>query len=183
MGDLTLIQTVMEWLGLTVNDDNLLLARLITAASGFIETYIGYRVASQTYAEVRDGHGGNRLAFGKPPLTAVASVKVDGVAIPAAATVAAAGYRFKATLLWLNGYSFNLGTGNVEVACTRGWAETPADLEQACIELVALRYKERDRIGQVSKSLGDGQTVSFWLKDMPDSVRTVLNAYRKVAPV
>jgi hypothetical protein len=123
------------------------------------------------------------LALGNPPVTAVTSVKVDGVAIPPAAGPTAAGYSFSPTMLYLRGYAFSRGGRNVEVACNRGWAATPADLERACIELVGLRYKERDRIGQVSQSLGAGQTVAFWVKDMPDSVKTVLVAYKKVVPV
>ena len=58
----------------------------------------------------------------------------------------------------------------------------PAEIEQACIEVIAIRYKERDRIGQVSKSIG-GETVSFSQKDFPDSVRTILNNYKKVVPM
>jgi hypothetical protein len=42
-----------------------------------------------------------------------------------------------------------------------------------------MRYREKDRIGHVSKAIGQ-ETVAFSLKDMPDSVRTILNEYRKV---
>jgi hypothetical protein len=55
----------------------------------------------------------------------------------------------------------------------------PNEIEQACIDLIALRMKERDRIGVVSKAVGT-ETVSFSQKDMPDSVQTLLNQYRKV---
>jgi len=34
-------------------------------------------------------------------------------------------------------------------------------VEQACIELVTQRYRERTRIGEVSKALMSGETVSF----------------------
>jgi len=184
MGDLTGLTEAKEWLSITTDGSDILLDRLISAASAFIQgpEGIGYEVASQAYAEVRDGHGGSRLAFGRPPLTAVASVKVDGVEIPPAAAVLGAGYRFSAGLIWLNGYLFTRGAGNVEVACTRGWAATPPQLEQACIELVAWRYSERERIGQESKSI-QGANVTFSTKDIPADVQRVLQAWKKVAPV
>lgn len=182
--DLTTIENVKEWLGILQTEaDDTLLARLITAASQFIQKRIGRMIASQDYAEVRDGHGGNRLMFANYPVTAVAAVKVDGVAIPVATGALGAGYRFTATFLTLTGYTFSRGLGNVELAYTAGYAATPPDLEQACLELCALRYKDRERIGQVSKSLGAGETVTFSQKDMSDFVREVLKNYKKVVPV
>jgi hypothetical protein len=56
-------------------------------------------------------------------------------------------------------------------------------LAQACIELVALRYRERTRIGEVSKSMGGAETVSYSQKDMTDSIKTLIQQYRLVAPV
>ena len=44
-------------------------------------------------------------------------------------------------------------------------------------------YRERTRIGEVSKSLGSGSTVTFSQKDMSDAVKTLLSQYRAVAPV
>ena len=67
---------------------------------------------------------------------------------------------------------------NVAVTYTAGFAATPPEIEQACIELVALRYKERDRIGHVSKGIA-GETVTFQQKDMPPDVQTLLDQYRR----
>ena len=58
-----------------------------------------------------------------------------------------------------------------------------ASLAQACIELVCLRYRERSRIGEVSKALGGGETVTYSQKDMSDDIKTILSRYRAVAPV
>ena len=58
------------------------------------------------------------------------------------------------------------------VTYTAGYAATPPEIAQACIELVCLRYKERDRIGQVSKNLA-GEVVAFSQKDMPADVADV----------
>jgi hypothetical protein len=167
----------------TVMPADTLLARMITAVSRFVETWIGYPVASQSYALVLDGHGGDVLALGgKPPLTAVASLVIDGVAIPLAALVTDSGYRFSPSSVWVQGYLFTRGRGNIELACTRGWAATPADLEQAVIEVIAVRFKERDHIGQDSASM-QGQNITFSTRDVPADVKRVLDSYKKVVPV
>jgi hypothetical protein len=49
--------------------------------------------------------------------------------------------------------------------------------------LVAQRYRERTRIGEASKALMSGETVTFSQKDMSDDVKTLLAEYRAVAPV
>ncbi len=169
----------------TVTPQDALLARLVSAVSAVIQgpEGIGYPVASQDYALRLDGQGGDILVLGsKPPLVAVASVIVDGIEIPPAVTARDQGYSFSPSAIWLRGYRFTRGRGNVEVACTRGWAATPAELEQACIELVALRYKERDHIGEEATSM-QGQNVTFSTRDVPNDVKMVLQGFKKVVPV
>lgn len=57
----------------------------------------------------------------------------------------------------------------------------PADIEQACIEIVAERYRYKNRIGEISKSLGGQETISFSTRDMTDYVKMLLQGYRMVA--
>lgn len=64
---------------------------------------------------------------------------------------------------------------------TQGLPEVPADVDFACCELVALRYKEKDRIGEISKNLA-GQTVSYSQKDISDFGRSVIDQYKRVTP-
>lgn len=56
----------------------------------------------------------------------------------------------------------------------------PADIEHACMEMAAERYRYRSRIGEISKSLGGQETISFNQKDIPDFIRTLLQPYRRV---
>jgi hypothetical protein len=56
----------------------------------------------------------------------------------------------------------------------------PFDIEQACIEMVAERYRYKDRIGTASKTLGGQETMAYSLKDMQDYVRLMLQPYKKV---
>jgi hypothetical protein len=59
----------------------------------------------------------------------------------------------------------------------------PQDLAQACIELVAERYKYKDRIGEKSKSLGGQESVSFDLKSITDATKLIIQPYRRVVPM
>lgn len=63
------------------------------------------------------------------------------------------------------------------------YSYVPADIEHACVALVAERYRYRSRIGEISKSLGGQETASYSQKDMPEFVRVLLQPYRRVVPV
>lgn len=182
-GDLTTLANVKAYLSppLTTTADDALLTRLVTAASQFIQTWLGRTIAETAYSETRNGVGGTRLFLRHRPVVSVSSVTVDGVAIAPASGPGQPGYLFDDNSVYLAGYAFTRGAQNVTVAYTAGYAATPPELEQACIALVALRYKERDRIGQVSKNLA-GEVVSFTQKDMPADVQTLLDQYRSVVP-
>jgi len=181
-GDLTTLANVKGWFAppLITTADDALLTRLVTAASQFIQSWLDRTLAQQGYTETRDGGGGSSLAFANTPVSAVSALAIDGIAIPPASDAVSPGYAFSATRLYLRGYAFTRGVRNVTLSYTAGYAATPPEVEQACIELVALRYKERDRIGHVSKSLA-GETVSFSQKDMSDDIKTLLSLYRRVA--
>src|SRR5262249_16702315 len=150
--------------------DDALLARLITAASQFIQAWLGRQIAPADWIEIRDGTGGQRLVFANTPVTAVLSLTIDGLAIPPAPRGGGfgAGYVFGAGELDLRGYVFTRRARNVVVSYTAGYEAVPAELAQACIELVCLRYRERSRVGEVSKTLGGGETAAFSQKDMSD---------------
>ena len=183
-GDLTTLANVKAYLSppLVTTADDALLSRLVTAASQFIQSWLNRSIASASYSETRNGAGGTRLFLRNRPVTAISSLTIDGVAIaPSAPAPTGDGYLFDESSLYLIGHCFTRGAQNVSVHYTAGFAATPPEIEQACIALVALRYKERDRIGQGSKNVG-GETVSFQQKDMPADVATILDQYRSVVP-
>jgi hypothetical protein len=206
-GDLTTLADVKAWLqtgqSAFPTTDDALLTRLITAASQFIQTWLNRQIASQDWVEIRDGIGNAlgpydlRYQFGAFPVSAVNRVVVDGVTIPAipasppaqsgpsiVGTFATqAGYLFTPTQLVIRGYAVPRKAGCVTLQYTAGYAVTPLDLAQACIELVALRYRERSRIGEVARAIGGGETVSYSQKDMSDSIKTLIQQYRIVAPI
>lgn len=186
-GDLTTLADVKAWLqtgqAAFPATDDALLTGLITAASQYIQTWLNRQISLANYFETRDGTGGHRLQFACFPVSAVQSLMIDDQPVPAAPSSMAAGYTFSPTQLSVRGYRFNCGAQNVAIAYTAGYSTTPPDLAQACIELVALRYRERTRIGEVSRSLGGAETVAYAQKDMSDAIKTLLQQYRLVAPI
>ena len=183
MSDLTTLASVKQWLNLASGStsDDALLSALITAYSEYIQTYINREFASATYSDNWDGSGGSFMLFPNYPVTAVSSLSIDDISIPFVTNTTDSGYRFDKNRIWLNNYLFNSGMGNIAVTYTAGYASVPPEIARATVELVGLRYREKDRIGMSSKTLA-GEITAFITKDFPDSVKTILNNYRKVAP-
>jgi len=183
-GDLTTLDNVHGWLGLdsSQTEDDVLLTRLISAASGFMQTCCNRQFALQSYAETRDGNGTVRLFLKQYPIAAVASLVISGQTIAAGDPVSAPGYYFDSYSLMLNGFAFRRGMANVAINYTAGFAAIPLDLEQACIELVGVKYKRKDHIDRVSDVLAN-QTTSYSQRDMPAEVATVLQTYKRVLPL
>lgn len=78
-------------------------------------------------------------------------------------------------------YTFNAADAGQAVILA--YSYTPATVEDACISWIAERYKYRGRIGVRSKAIGDGQTESYDLSDVPAYIKTQLQQYRKVLPL
>lgn len=177
---LTTLANVKAWLKEnSVNADrDAVLTRLIDAASDYVETWLGRTILQDTYSYTVDGHGGAKLVVENYPVIAVSSVMVDNVPIPASVN-GGFGYVFNEVRIALIGHRFARGLQNVYLSYTAGYATVPAELEQAVIELVSLRYKETDRIGLVSKGLA-GETITFSQKDFSRSIQTALEQYRRV---
>ena len=191
-GDLTTLTDVKAWLQTGQSafppTDDALLTRLITAASQYIQTWINRQISQRDYVELRDGTGGQRLQFACFPVSSIQSLTIDGIPIPPAPPPASsigltAGYVFSPTQLVVRGYCFTRRPHNIAITYTAGYSTTPPEIAQACIELVALRYRERTRIGEMSKSVGAGETVLYAQKDMSLPIATLLQQYRLVTPI
>ena len=162
-------------------DDNLL-AELITAASRFIQaTYLGRFIAVQDYTETLNGIGGKtRIGVKNTPIISVSSVVINGKSVPPSPGLRKSGFLWSDREIGLLGYSFYRGFQNISLTYSAGYVSIPQDLVQVCIDLVALRYKERDRIGMTSKTL-DKQVIAYNTKDLTEPIRLVLNRYMRVA--
>lgn len=171
-----------------------LIETLIGNASTMIESVCARTFEAATYTETRNGNGAPMLFLRQGPIVSVASLSIDGIAIPAATTPTSYGYVFDDRRLYLRGNAgisarvtgtpggypigFSRGVQNIAVEYSAGYATIPADLNQACVELVADMLAKRDRIDLKSQTLGQNDTVAYNLVDMPPRVKTILRAYR-----
>lgn len=183
MADLTTLANVKAWLNVKTSTDDTLLDRLISACSTFVQSWLNRQILTATSTEVRHGEGGTRLLLANYPVTAVQSLTINGRTIPPAADSTSPGYLFDDMEIALVGYEFCRGNFNVQVEYTAGFATVPLDIEQAVIETIGLRYKEKDRIGQNSISQGGQITTSFMIKDLTPATLTTLTQYRRVVPL
>lgn len=162
MADLTTLAKVNTYLfgSNAPTEADALLSQLITSSSAWVEARLGQAVLTRTVTETRDGNGTSRMLLAQHPVASVTSVTVDGTAIAARASVTATGYVLHDGAIELVGYTFTTGTANVVVVYSAGSATCPTDLEQAVIEHVALRYRDRGHVGMASGSVG-GESATF----------------------
>ncbi len=186
MADLTTLANAKQWIGITGSTDDAMLTRLVSASSDYITMWLGRDITLQTYNSYRDGIPGNIMVLRNYPVVSVSTVTIDGNVVPAAVypSVGASpspGFIFDNYSIMLVGgvYAFTRGFQNVYFSYQAGYSTIPTEIEQAALELVALRYKERDRIGMVSKAIG-GETTTYSQKDISDSIETTLANYRRV---
>lgn len=217
--NLCTLDQVKDWLNIqnaTVNgtSDDLTLGRMITSASWYWIWATGRGpqdgsipatspfVQPVTYSEVYDGNGNNRLYLRNTPIRSVASLTIDGPAIPASTSVSVPGYvidadgksiamRGSAVGMrdWYGGYrrspyGFSYGIQNVAVTYTAGFAMTPPDITQRCIQMIATTFRRRKWIDQKSISLPEaGGVVMFRDWAIEPDVQRVINQYSRRAIV
>ena len=138
-------------------------------------------ILSATYVETLDGNAGDRVVLKQYPITAVSSVVVDGYQLPVSTAYNIPGYQFDDIGVYLIGYLFTRARRNVQISYVAGYTSVPTDLEQAVLDICAQRYRERDRIGLVSKGLA-GETTTFSQKDVSAGSLTVLQYYQRCFP-
>ncbi len=182
MSALTTVDNVKKFLSIKGDVDDELLERIIKAASAFIENWLGREILAHNVIEYRDGNGKDEIIFGELPVLEVTRVSVFDRVIPASPDFQQFGYRFADWWLVLQGEFFHRGRRNVQIDYRAGYEVVPDDIEQAVIDLVSLRYKERDRFGVRSKTLA-GETISYIVSDLSPSAKSVLTQYKKVLPI
>lgn len=159
------------------------LGAMIEAATAIIERQCGRILASETLVETFDNDCfSSVLHLSRAPVTAVASVTLDGTALTAD------DYRVKAD----NGQVFAIASGRtmpwqsglVVITYTAGYVAFPADLQRACAELVSasLSSGSRDQALKVEDIPGVGR-YEYWVgaignTGIPTTVTELLRPYR-----
>ena len=166
---------------------DVLLQHLVTAASAFFLQRCSRSalIGPVTVNETRDGHfGQRRLILLESPVSAVASVAVDGTAVQTSANPRSPGFGFDADGIFLRGSCFTDGFSNIEISYTAGYdANSPeaAMIEQAVIELVGTKFRRRTHIDEMSRTnaASGTLTVSFSQKDVPAEVQAAINKFSR----
>jgi uncharacterized phiE125 gp8 family phage protein len=190
------IAAVKQFLSISNSNSDAVLGSLIDAYSAAVESYCSRRFSQQTYNERRSGNGKNSILLINYPVISIASVSTttaQNIAqAPAFPGTGTGWYQLDVSqgdgrMIVLGGYAFDRGRGNVMIVYDAGYpvggdgvVQVPADLSQALVEMVALRFKARDNIGYRSKTLAT-ETIMFDMSAMPASVKMVLQVYRQEA--
>ena len=74
-------------------------------------------------------------------------------------------------------YTFSAADVNANLLVS--YSFVPADLEEACIQMVAERYVYRGRVGDISKSLGGQESIRY-ARGMPPEVKELIQPYVSV---
>jgi hypothetical protein len=161
-----------------------MLTDMIVQASAIIGNFLNRNLLSQTYTEKYSGVGMSSMMLRNWPITAVASLSIDTVAVPPSSDgVYNSGFAFDANMLNLIGYQFTRGKNNVAVTYTAGYASLPEDVEQGCIDMVMANYKRLDREGLKSQALPQGGSVSYDTMLFPDYIKANLSNYKRQFPL
>lgn len=180
--------TYLQAAGLPVPSD---LDAIVTGVSAEMQSYASRNFVSQDYSVTLNGLGGVRLVLPNTPVTAVKSLTIGNVTIPAAADPVSWGYIADEWGVWLRGYDFCRGIQNVALTYTAGYAVIPMDLQEAALEAVAAYVAARANGDPRAIVLKAGGSQITYAKDNADlaaicftaNVTSVLNQRRRVAPI
>ncbi len=130
-GDLISLPQLKAYLGVQSTADDLVLASLISQISRAISTYLNRPfIWPRNVVDVFDGNGRARIQLRHWPVVAVASVSIEGRAVPQATSELASGWMLEAgddeppgamQMLMLRGGVFLRGWQNVSVAYRAGY--------------------------------------------------------------
>lgn len=182
MSDLCQLADVKSYLGISDTNSDTVLSALISQVSAGIESYCNRTFASQSYTERRNGGCGSKLYLMNGPVTAVASLTVNGQAVSAAPDDVSGGYVFDSSVLYIRPggsgpQEFYKGVQNVTVTYTAGFTTIPLDVVHAAIAWVASLFAKRNRVDKKSETLGPQQTIGYDLSDMPAQTKRLLSSY------
>jgi uncharacterized phiE125 gp8 family phage protein len=170
---------IKAFLSIVHLDDDDLLTRLVSSASTYFEQQTGRTISATDYVEIQDGNGGRTIVPSNYPLISVVTsgIVINGTVIAVSTAYGVAGYYVAGNVIKLRDTWVSAGQGNVSISYRAGYAVTPEDVRQAVLEMTALMYREKDRVGTQSKTLG-GEPVSYYYAP-PARVVATIEAYRR----
>ena len=188
MADLITLEEYKDSKNLSSVKDDARLRTLIESVSQLVKTYCGNSIIDhystnkvETFNINWDTH---IVQLTESPVVSVVSVETRDYVTAAYTTMDTNDYYVDQATDSVFRVSHNsyknwpLGAGSVKVTYTAGYAETPADLKLACIDLVQYYHKEEHTVrrtlaGATVENPGTGEGRGF-----PDHIKRVLDMYK-----
>jgi hypothetical protein len=177
-GLLATLEDLKGYLQINHSEDDANLWNALQAGQQWFESQVGRSLASTDYIELQDGNGGTAIIPAHYPVTDVDAVVINGETIPESTAYGVSGWYLNRDVIRLRGYFVTESRGNVTVTYTAGFSVVPNDVREAVVEVAAVMYRERDRIGHQSKNFG-GESVTYYYVP-PSRVVSTVEAYRRV---
>ena len=179
MIDLTTLANVKEYLDIEPDDTRFdsVIGKLITASSRQVEGYCNRRLEICAFTENYDGNASDILFLKNTPIVSVTSLSMDDEPFQAEE------FKVYDDYVRLVSRLFTRGDLNISIEYSAGWfdAETespPADVEDACIQLVAFKFGLRGAEGLAERRVNQS-TDRFAGAAIPLSVAIILDKYRR----
>jgi gp6-like head-tail connector protein len=177
------LQQVKDWLGIaqTNTDNDSLIQLLVSSFSQYVINRTGrpsFNSVSQ-YIDTIDGNGNSRIFVRNPPIVDLILATAGSFVFPISSTNATAGIfvedsgksiAFRSQ--WGTGYPANYppgsiypyyfppGIGNIQITYTGGYLAVPYDMQEICMEEIAILYARKDWKDLASKALAAGGGVT-----------------------
>ena len=167
---------------------------LIDLCSGEIEKYLGTKVYSQAVTAYLNGSGTSTQEVPMGPIVSITSIQYRTVFNGSWTDLfTSSDYYYTDPLTdpyKIVGYqdSFPSGERNIKIIYNCGWSSIPSDIQQVCLEMVAMRLKESKAKGPSENTLGKSSVSasgpnasgSTSYEDMWPRWARVLDRYRRI---
>jgi len=167
------------------------LEQLINVSSSMIENYVDRKLIHQQYVELHDGRVNDRLLLKEWPAEKPSEIRSDNLwSFDDTTVMPSENYEIdQQCTVVLKGFHFPRGNRNIKVTYNAGYVSPvsggsgfplPAELNQACIMLVAWQYQLRAdrRLGIASKGK-QGESVSY-VKGLPAEIAMMLDLHTRL---
>lgn len=185
------VADLKSFLSISHSGDDDLLTRLVAAASSYFEQQTGRTILATDYVVELDGDGRANIVPPEYPVISVTSLEINGITVPASTGYGVEGWFLRGNLITLRGvavssfgpivapmgYPSTQGVANVKLSYRAGFETVPEDIRQAVVEMAALMYREKERVGQQSHNNSSGSTVFYYAP--PARVVATIEAYRR----
>lgn len=163
------VQELKDYLVISNNDEDMIIQSIIDSETKRINEFCNTDFSFKRYEITFIGNGKPFVILSKR-ISNIIEITIDGQQVNLSDI-----YFNRLGITNIKGKPFNSGS-IVKIKADLGFEVIPNDIKQALIELVALRFKERDRVGQNTKNLGSEQ-LSFITTEMTDSIKNKLKNY------